>query len=622
VDSSQVSRTPGGSPGDDGRPDRYRWIALSNTTLSMTMATIDASIVIIAMPAIFRGIHLNPLAPGNITYLLWMIIGYLLVQSVLVVTLGRLGDMFGRVKIYNLGFVVFTLASIALSLDPLTGGGGAMWLIGWRFVQAFGGAMLMANSAAILTDAFPANQRGMALGVNQIAGISGQFIGLLLGGLLSIWDWRLVFWVNVPIGVFGTVWAYRSLREIATTKKARIDWVGNIMFATGLGALLVAITYGIRPYGGHATGWTNPLILAGLIGGTVMLAAFCVLETKIAEPMFQMGLFRIRAFAAGNAASLLGSIARGGLQFMLVIWLAGIWLPLHGYNFSDTPLWAGIYMLPLTAGFLVAGPISGTLSDRYGPRPFATGGLLLAACCFFGLMLLPVDFSYWMFALLIFGNGVGSGLFAAPNTSAIMSAVPADQRGSASGMRSTFQNSGMSLSIGIFFSLMIAGLAATLPRTLSAGLRSQGVPAHVAAQISHLPPVSTMFAALLGYNPVQNLLAPSGTLAKLPAHNAAVLTGRQFFPNLISAPFHHGLTIVFTAAAIMSLTGALVSLLRGKQFYWNDDQTPAQNGTRSPYHNGSRPVAVAPSSTTDTNGTTPSGVAHGAVGPDAAHNSG
>jgi MFS family permease len=539
----------------------------------MTMATIDASIVIIAMPAIFRGIHLNPLAPGNITYLLWMIIGYLLVQSVLVVTLGRLGDMFGRVRIYNLGFVVFTLASIALSLDPLTGTGGAMWLIGWRFVQAFGGAMLMANSAAILTDAFPANQRGMALGVNQIAGISGQFVGLLLGGLLAAWDWRLVFWVNVPIGVFGTVWAYKSLREIATTRRAKIDWIGNVMFATGLGVLLVSITYGIRPYGGHATGWTSPWIDAGLIGGTVVLIAFCFVETKIAEPMFEMSLFKIRAFATGNAASLLGSIARGGLQFMLVIWLAGIWLPLHGYDFAVTPLWAGIYMLPLTAGFLIAGPISGVLSDRYGPRPFATAGLLLAACCFAGLIVLPVNFSYWAFALLILGNGIGSGLFASPNTSAIMSAVPARHRGSASGMRSTFQNSGMSLSIGIFFSLMIAGLASSLPRTLTGGLTAQGVPASVATQVSHLPPVSTMFAALLGYNPVRNLLEPSGVLSRLPPHNVAVLTGRQFFPHVISAPFHHGLVIVFTAAAIMSVTGALVSLLRGKQFYYDDNGT-------------------------------------------------
>jgi EmrB/QacA subfamily drug resistance transporter len=544
----------------------------------MTMATIDASIVIVAMPAIFRGIHLNPLTPGNVTYLLWMILGYLLVQSVLVVTLGRLGDMFGRVKIYNLGFVVFTLASIALSLDPLDGTHGAEWLIGWRFVQAFGGAMLMANSAAILTDAFPANKRGMALGVNQIAGISGQFVGLLLGGALAAWNWRLIFWVNVPIGLFGTIWAYKSLREIATTRRAKIDWIGNILFAVGLSALLIAITNGIRPYGGHATGWTNPLIIAGLIGGTMMLIVFCVFETKIAEPMFQMSLFKIRAFAAGNLASLLGSIARGGLQFMLVIWLAGIWLPLHGYDFAVTPLWAGIYLLPLTAGFLIAGPISGTLSDRYGPRRFATAGLLLAACCFTGLMLLPVNFSFWTFALLIFGNGIGSGLFAAPNTSAIMSAVPASHRGSASGMRSTFQNSGMSLSIGIFFSLMIAGLASTLPRTLTSGLTAQGVPLSVATHVSHLPPVSTLFAALLGYNPVQNLLAPYGVLAHLPAHNVAVLTGKQFFPNLISAPFHHGLVIVFTAAAIMSVTGAVVSLLRGKQFYYDETGVPVTTG--------------------------------------------
>src|SRR5215813_10908247 len=462
------------------------------------MATIDASIVIIAMPAIFRGIHLDPLAPANVTYLLWMIMGYLLVTAVLVVTLGRLGDIYGRVRIYNLGFVVFTLASIALSLDPYTGSQGAIWLIVWRLVQAVGGAMLMANAAAILTDAFPARQRGMALGINQIAGIAGQFVGLLLGGLLAAWWWRAVFWVNVPIGVIGTIWSYLSLREIASTRRARIDWAGNITFALGAGLLLAAITHGIQPYGGHSTGWTNPWVAGALAAGAALLIAFCVIETKIAEPMFRLGLFKIRAFAAGNAASLLGSIARGGLQFMLVIWLAGIWLPLHGYDFADTPLWAGIYMLPLTTG------------------------LLVAACAFCGLMLLPVVFPYWAFALLTFGNGIGSGLFASPNTSAIMSSVPARDRGAASGIRATFQNSGMALSIGIFFSLMIVGLAATLPHTLSAGLHAQGVPLAIADHVSHLPPVATVFAALLGYNPVQHLLAPSGVLATLPAHNAAV----------------------------------------------------------------------------------------------------
>ncbi|MDX6340859.1 MAG: hypothetical protein QOH87_997, partial [Trebonia sp.] len=562
-DDKQSGKSPG--PGAAGKADAYKWVALSNTTLAMVMATIDGSIVIVALPAIFRGINLNPLTPGNVTYLLWMIMGYLLVQSILVVTLGRLGDMFGRVKIYNLGFVVFTLASIGLSFDPFQGTHGALWLIGWRFVQAFGGSMLMANSAAILTDAFPEGKRGTALGINQVAGISGQFVGLLLGGLLSAWDWRAVFWINLPFGLFGTIWAYKSLKEIASTRKARIDWLGNFTFALGAGVLLVAITFGIRPYHNEATSWGDPMVLGGLIFGVALLALFCFIETKVKDPMFNLGLFRIREFAAGNIASLLGAISRGGLQFMLVIWLAGIWLPLHGYDFTVTPLWAGIYMLPLTAGFLISGPISGRLSDRFGARPFATGGLLVAACCFVGLMMLPIDFPYPVFALLIFGNGIGSGLFAAPNTAAIMSSVPAYNRGAASGMRSTFQNSGMSLSIGIFFSLMIAGLANTLPKTLLSGLTAQGVPLAQATSIAHLPPVSTVFAAMLGYNPVQNLLAPTGLLHTLPAANVATLTGKEFFPSLISGPFHHGLTIVFTAAALMAVCGAAVSWMRGKK---------------------------------------------------------
>ncbi len=566
--SDQAAGRQSGDGKQHGSPARgpaYKWVALSNTTLAMVMATIDGSIVIIAMPAIFRGIGLNPLTPGNVTYLLWMIMGYLLVQSILVVSLGRLGDMFGRVKIYNLGFLVFTLASVGLSFDPFTAQHGALWLIGWRFVQAFGGAMLMSNSAAILTDAFPEGQRGTALGINQVAGISGQFVGLLLGGLLSAWDWRAVFWVNLPFGLFGTVWAYKSLREIASTRRARIDWLGNLTFAAGAGLLLTAITFGIRPYHGDPTGWANPMVFGGLLAGVACLVLFCFIESRVKDPMFRLSLFRIRAFAAGNIASLLGAIARGGLQFMLVIWLAGIWLPLHGYDFKDTPLWAGIYMLPLTAGFLFAGPLSGRLSDRFGARPFATGGLLVAACCFTGLMLLPIAFPYWAFALLIFGNGVGSGLFAAPNTAAIMSSVPAHHRGAASGMRSTFQNSGMSLSIGIFFSLMIAGLANTLPRTLAPGLTAQGVPAAAANSIAHLPPVSTIFSAMLGYNPVQNLLSQAGVLHTLPARNVATLTSKEFFPHLISGPFHHGLMIVFTAAALMAVCGAAVSWMRGKK---------------------------------------------------------
>jgi MFS family permease len=539
----------------------YKWVALSNTTLGMLIATVNSSIVLISLPAIFNGIHLNPLSPGNVSYLLWMLMGYMLVSAVLVVTLGRLGDMYGRVRIYNAGFALFTVTSIALSLDPLDGGGGALWLIGWRVLQAVGGAMLMANSAAILTDAFPAAQRGMALGVNIVAGIAGSFIGLVLGGVLAEWNWRAIFWVNVPIGVVGTLWAYRSLHDTGLRRPGRIDWWGNLTFAAGLTAVLAGITYGIQPYGGHSQGWTNPSVLAGLVGGVVLLAAFTWIERRVAEPMFPLGLFKIRAFASGNIAGLLASIARGGLQFMLIIWLQGIWLPLHGYRYEETPLWAGIYLLPLTVGFLAAGPIAGHLSDKYGPRLFAAGGLLVMALSFGGLLILPTDFSYWAFAALVFLNGLGGGLFAAPNTSLIMSSVPAHLRGAASGMRATFQNAGMVLSIGVFFSLMIAGLSRSLPGTLDSGLTAQGVPAGAAQQIADLPPVGTLFAAFLGYNPIRSLLGPQ-LLSQLPPSNAATLTGREFFPHLVSGPFHDGLVIVFWLAIGMSVVGALASLVK------------------------------------------------------------
>ncbi|WP_184941913.1 MFS transporter [Kitasatospora kifunensis] len=533
--------------------------------MGVMIATIDSSIVIISLPAIFRGIGLDPLAPGNIGYLLWMILGYTLVSAVLVVVLGRLGDMFGRVRMYNLGFVIFACASLALSLDPLRGGLGALWLIGFRVVQAVGGSMLTANSAAILTDAFPARQRGMALGINQITALAGMFLGLLVGGVLATIDWRAVFWVSVPFGVIGTFWSYRSLRETGIRKPGRIDWIGNLTFTAGAGTLLAAVTYGIQPYGGHSTGWTNPWVLGGLSTGVLLLITFCVAETRIAEPMFQLRLFRIRAFAAGNLAALLIAIARGGMQFMLIIWLQGIWLPLHGYDFERTPLWAGIFMLPLTVGFLIGGPASGYLSDRFGARFFATTGLLLVAGSFLGLLALPVNFSYPAFAALLLLSGLGQGMFSAPNTSAIMGSVPADQRGVASGMRSTFQNSGTALSIGLFFSLMVAGLAGSLPHALSTGLQAQQVPAATAHQVAGLPPVSTLFATFLGNNPVGHLLGPSGVLNTLPTQNAQTLTGTRFFPELVSGPFHHGLVTVFSAAALMALIGALASALRGRR---------------------------------------------------------
>jgi MFS family permease len=557
---------PGSKAGrrEQRRDDNYQWVALANTTAAMFMASLDGSIVIIALPAIFRGIHLDPLSAGNITYLLWMIMGYRLVQAVLVVNLGRLGDMFGRVRMYNQGFVVFTVASILLSFDPFQGTHGAMWLIGWRFAQAIGGSMLMANSAAILTDAFPPQRRGFALGTNQISALAGMFIGLVLGGILVEWDWRAVFWINVPVGIFGTLWAYRRLRDSGERHRAKIDWWGNITFALGLGSVLIACTYGIQPYHGNSMGWESPVVLGELIGGIIALIIFVLIETRVAEPMFRIGLFRIREFAFGNLAGLLVSIARGGIQFMLIIWLQGIWLPLHGYSYEQTPLWAGIFMLPMTAGFLVSGPTSGILSDKFGSRGIATTGMAVFTLSFVGLMLLPVNFPYWAFALMVALNGIGSGMFASPNSSSIMGSVPARERGAASGMRATFQNSGTAVSIGVVFTLMIAGLSSSLPATLNSGLTRQGVPSGLAHQLASLPPVSSLFASVLGVNPIQHLVGPA-VLSRLPAASQATLTGQSFFPGLLTGPFHGGLLVVFSVSAALSVLAGLASLLRGSR---------------------------------------------------------
>jgi len=543
-------------------PERYKWVALMTATLAVLLATLDGSITIIAMPDIFRGIALDPLVPSNSFYLLWMILGYLVVTSVLIVSLGRLGDMVGRVRIFNLGFVIYTFASLMLTVDWMTGRSGAAYLIAWRIVQGIGGACLLANSAAIIADAFPPRQRGMALGINNIMGVSGTFVGLVLGGILAPIDWRLVFLISVPVGIFGTVWAYRFLRELSTPRPARIDWAGNVTFALGLVLVMIAVTYGIRPYGGHPVGWGSPRVIALLAGSVACLVAFLIVERRVAEPMFRLPLFRIRAFAFGTLSTFLSAVARGGLMFMLIIWLQGIWLPEHGYSFSETPLWAGIYMLPLTLGLLVVGPLSGHLSDRFGARPFATAGMVLTAIGFVLLLLLPIDFAYPVFGAILFLIGASMGLFASPNRAAVMNSLPAGDRGAGGAMNQTFQNSAQVLSIGIFFTLMIVGLAASLPETMSAGLQAHGVAPGAAHDAAALPPVSILFAAFLGYNPVAHLLG-AHVLAGLPAHDQAVLTGSTFFPELISGPFRDGLHAAFLFAIAACLIAAAASLMRG-----------------------------------------------------------
>jgi MFS family permease len=577
IDAADSTLRPSNSGPSTPAAGSYKWVALVTVTLGTLMVFINQSIVLISLPDIFRGIGLDPLTPGNTGYMLWMLMGFSVVLAVLVVTLGRVGDMFGRVRIFNLGFAVFTLFSVLLSITWMHGTTAAIWLISMRVGQGVGGAMLFANSSAIITDAFPVHQRGLGLGINNVVAISGSFVGLVLGGLLAPVQWHLVFLVSVPFGIIGTVVAYLKLVDRGVRTPAKIDWLGNSTFAIGLIMILVGITYGLLPYGGHTMGWSNPWVMFAIFGGISVLVLFGYIETRVAQPMFGLKLFRIRAFTAGNVASFMASLSRGGLMFMLIIWLQGIWLPLHGYSFAETPLWAGIYMIPLTIGFLASGPLSGILSDRYGARPFATGGLLLTGLTFVLLMTLPVNFSYAGFAALIFFNSVGMGMFVPPNQAGIMNSLPANQRGAGGGMAGTFNASAQVLSIGIFFTLMILGLASSLPSSLYHGLTAQGVSPAVALRVSHLPPVGSLFAAFLGYNPMQVLLGHH-TLSHLSPATARYLTSRQFFPNLISHPFSRGLEEAFSFAAFVCVLGAVASLLRGGKFTYDDQKADLADG--------------------------------------------
>ncbi|MGD0985363.1 MAG: MFS transporter [Acidimicrobiales bacterium] len=576
---------------------RYKWVVLSNTTIGVLLATINGTSLIIALPVIFRGIHLNPLQPSSFPYLLWIMMGYMLVSAAVVVTVGRIGDMFGRVKMYNLGFAWFTLGAILLSLVWSTGSSGALELVILRMFQAIGGALLMANSAAIITDAFPSEQLGLALGMNQVAGILGSLLGVVVGGLLSQVGWRWVFLANVPFGVFGTIWAYMKLKEIGIRIKAKLDWLGNLSFAAGLAMILTGATYGIKPYGHSLTGWGDPFVLEMMFGGLACLVVFVVVELRVDEPMFRLSLFRIRAFTAGNAASFLGAVGRGGFQFMLMIWFQGIWLPQHGYSFARTPLWAGIYMIPFMIGFVVSGPVSGKLSDRYGARPFATGGMLLSGAMYAVMMTFPANFSYWPFAVVMFVQGIGGGLFASPNTASIMNSVPARHRGAASGMRVTFAQSGQPLSMGLFFSLLVVGLNSKVPSAMYKGLLAHGIPTATATQLAHLPPLGYIFAAFLGYNPLKSLLGPK-VLSHLATGQAAAITDRSFFPQLIGTPFKDALLLILGFAVVMSVIAAIASVLRGEKFIHVDEESIAQkariHGHHIRAHNGGE-ATYAPS---------------------------
>ena len=540
----------------------YKWIVLINTTIGMLMAAINQTIVLISLPAIFAGLHVDPLAPGQSNLLLWMLLGYSAVTTVFLVTFGRIADIFGRVRIYNLGFVVFTAGSLLCAVTPSDGTTGALELIAFRMLQGLGGACLFANSIALLTDAFPASQRGFSLGINQIAFIGGNVIGVVLGGILAAVNWRLDFLISVPVGVLGSVWAYVALHEIGKRQAQPLDWLGNLTFAGGLLALMFGLTEALTPYGNQTMGWSNPIVVLVLIGGVILLAAFVLVETRVRYPLFDLQLFRIRNFLFGNIAAFLFSLARGGLQFMFIIWLQGIWLPLHGVRYADTPLHAGIDTMPLMLGFVVCGPLGGWLSDRYGSRVLATGGILVAGVAAALLMTLPANFNLGLFAAYLALMGAGMGFFSAPNTSQIMGSVPVEQRGSAAGMRSMVLNAGMTASQAIFFTIVIASLSHNLGPALLTGAGQAGLPPQLAQGIASLPPGAAIFAAMLGYDPISHLI-PASLLANLPPAVAAHVSDPHFFASLLAQPFVEGIRVALMVCVAMCVLAGLTSALRG-----------------------------------------------------------
>ena len=586
----------------------YKWVVLSNTTIGGLMAAINGTILLISIPVIFRGLGVNPFEASSFEILIWLLLGYGVVTAVLLVNAGRLADIYGRARIYNVGFAVFTAGSVLLFLTPNTGTTGAWELVGFRLVQAVGAAFLFANSAALLTDAFPAGERGKALGVNQVAFIGGSLLGLIIGGILAgvpdlhlgaltIPTWRVIFVVNVPVGVFGTVWAYYRLHDLHPPQRhERLDSAGNGLFAGGLTLVLVGLTYTLLPYGSSSLGWGSPYVWAAIVLGLVLLIAFLFVEQRVPEPMFRLALFRHRAFSAGVTSSFLGSLARGGMMLLLIIWFQGIWLPLHGYSFSSTPFWSGIYMTPLLGGFFVFGPLSGWLSDRWGARHLATLGLTVASLTFFLFLLVPYDFRYPEVGLLLFAQGGGMGMFAAPNAAAVMNSVPAHDRGVSSGMLATLQNTGQQLSLVLFFTIVIGGLATGLAGSVSSALAGLGVGAPdgpILANLAQANPTDSLFAAFLGYNPIGTLLAFASTVpgwdsSQITPAIADQLTATGFFPNAIAPAFIAGLRGAFLFAGAITLVGAGISYLRGAR-YLHEDQEPWVGSAARP----SRAGAVA-----------------------------
>lgn len=539
-----------------------KYVALTNTTMGVLMASINSSIILIALPSIFKGIDLNPLSHGVFAYLLWILMGYMIVTAVILVTIGRLSDMYGRVRLFNLGFALFTFGSILLFLTPNKGDLGALELIVFRIVQAIGGAFLMANSNAVITDNFSKEERGFALGINQIAATAGMSLGIVLGGVLSVINWRYVFLISVPIGIIGTIWSYLKLKETSPKRKQKLDIPGNFIFGIGLIILLLGVTYGLVPYKSSSMGWGNPWVIAALIIGTLMLIAFPFIERRVKQPMFRLGLFKIRGFALGSFASMITGMGMMGIMFMIILLFQGIWLPLHGYSYSSVPFWAGIFMLPMTVGMAIFGPIGGKLSDKHGSKGIATMGLVMAAFGILVLSTIGANFLYAEMAVLLFVFGAGYGMFNAPNASALMSSVPPDERGVASGMFSTLRNVGSTASMGIFFTILIVAMTTVLPHTLFLGLTNADVNTSVAKSLSSLPPTDAIFSALLGINPIDEMVTLLHISSQISPSALSAISAPNWFPGVFAPAFMYSIRRVFYVALAITLIGAIISYMR------------------------------------------------------------
>jgi EmrB/QacA subfamily drug resistance transporter len=412
---------------------QYKWVVLSNTTLGTLMSSLDGNIVLIALPTIAKEL------PGTSLFdLLWILLGYQLVTATVLVNFGRLADMFGRVRLYNLGFAVFTFGSAMCSLSQTS-----VQLTAFRLIQAVGAGFLFSNSAAIITDAFPEQERGMALGINQVSIVAGSVLGLVLGGLLTtVAGWRSIFWVNIPIGVFATTWSHYKLRELAVIKKGqKLDLLGNFSFAGGLALVLTGITLYVLSSVDFA------VLLVMSIAGAGLLVLFVAVERKIPNPMFDLSLFRIRMFTAGNIAIFLNSLARGAVSLVLVFYLQG---PTMGLD----PLGAGLFLIPISLSLAFFGPISGWLSDRYGARFLSSAGLGVSSIGFVMLTGIGPTITFQQLLVPLVFVGAGMGLFASPNRASIMNSVPETERGVASGTSTTLINVGATFSLAIAFTVM------------------------------------------------------------------------------------------------------------------------------------------------------------------------